>query len=369
MSATVTSEQLPASTLEVTVPEAPYAGWTRRVVAYLLDAAIVASVAFLALGATGSPHLLLGVGSSPGPSWTDSGWLVATGVTLALLQAYTGSTPGKRTMGIAVVDETTGRPAGLLTTVLRWLAHVIDMVLFVGFLRPLWHHKRQTFADTLLSTVVLHAPCPAPHPALAAVRARVRARTDGRPDAATGARVVTGAATLLCSVAVAFAVGPTSWSSRSVWDECTVVPGSTAGQPTLLGASLGHEPGTEELTRWGITREQSSETPAAIEVTSRWTTTDPAPGTEVELVVEPADGRPALVRSAVLPIATDDEEGHAYDMSGTGTLPGTTTPDPWTIRVQEPELGALGAGWTWMVNVRTDGDLTATCAGGPVHPR
>ena len=139
----------------------PFASWGRRVFAYLLDTAIVSAVTFLAVGPLGAPAILPVLTPSTGTGGvvvTDSGWLVATFLALAVLQAYLGWTPGKRTVGIVVVREETGRPAGLVATVLRWLAHVLDAILLIGFLRPLWHAQRKTFADSLLHTVVLISP-------------------------------------------------------------------------------------------------------------------------------------------------------------------------------------------------------------------
>lgn len=76
---------------------------------------------------------------------------------MVCLQAFTGATPGKAALGIRVVGETSGRPVGVPRTVVRWLAHLLDAILFLGYLRPLWHVRRQTFADTLLGTIVVRA--------------------------------------------------------------------------------------------------------------------------------------------------------------------------------------------------------------------
>lgn len=36
---------------------------------------------------------------------------------------------------------------------LRDVAHILDAILCVGFLWPLWDRKRQTFADEIMSTL------------------------------------------------------------------------------------------------------------------------------------------------------------------------------------------------------------------------
>ncbi|WP_345751821.1 RDD family protein [Microbacterium rhizophilus] len=144
-----------------TAPE--YAGWGVRFVAMLLDLAIVSFATWLIAGDV--PILSPAPGWAPttnGLTWPDAGtlqwWALAILYSgMVCLQAYTGATPGKAALGIRVVGETGGRPVGILRTVVRWFAHFLDAILFVGYLRPLWHARRQTFADSLLCTVVVHA--------------------------------------------------------------------------------------------------------------------------------------------------------------------------------------------------------------------
>lgn len=88
-----------------------YASWSRRVVASLLDTAIVATVLFLAVGPAYEvawlPGISFGVTAStvvPG----GTGWALGTAAALFALQGWTGATPGKRTVGIVVVHDTTG---------------------------------------------------------------------------------------------------------------------------------------------------------------------------------------------------------------------------------------------------------------------
>nr|WP_157837893.1 RDD family protein [Cellulosimicrobium sp. MM] len=113
-----------AGDLDDTLPElepahGPYASWSRRVVASLLDTAIAATVLFLAVGPAYEvawiPTISFGVSTEapvPGGGW----WAFGTAAALLALQAWTGATPGKRTVGIVVVHDATGRPAGLVRT-------------------------------------------------------------------------------------------------------------------------------------------------------------------------------------------------------------------------------------------------------------
>jgi uncharacterized RDD family membrane protein YckC len=70
----------------------------------------------------------------------------------------TGQSMGKKVMGIRLVEEYTGRPMGAGMCFVREIAHTLDQFLYLGYLWPLWDPKRQTFADKILSTVVVEVP-------------------------------------------------------------------------------------------------------------------------------------------------------------------------------------------------------------------
>lgn len=163
------------------VPEPPqlattvgpaYATWGQRVVAAILDNAILGGVTWLALGAGFTQPSLTPVFGTP----AEHGWpagpliLIPIGALAILLglQALTGWTPGKLVVGIRVVREDSPAPAGLWTTLRRWALHLLDALFLVGYLRPVWHTKRQTFADSIAHTVVLQElPDLPPRPKLA----------------------------------------------------------------------------------------------------------------------------------------------------------------------------------------------------------
>jgi uncharacterized RDD family membrane protein YckC len=74
-------------------------------------------------------------------------------------QGRTGYTYGKRKVGIRTISETTGQPSGVGSCVLRWLLHgVINQVLYIDYLWPLWDDKNQTLTDKILGTVVIKQP-------------------------------------------------------------------------------------------------------------------------------------------------------------------------------------------------------------------
>ncbi|PFG20531.1 RDD family protein [Serinibacter salmoneus] len=181
----------------------PLAGWWRRAFAVILDDLLLAAVAWLAVGSAVGPTLHPPIGWSGLEAWAPdavadlgNGWVVGSFLALLVLQAYTGATPGKRVTGVVIVDAETGRPVGLLRTLLRPFAHVLDALLFIGYLRPLWDAQHRTFADSLLRTRSVQTRSPVPHPWL---RVRPRSLPTVRANA------VTLAAWLVCGLGLAFA--------------------------------------------------------------------------------------------------------------------------------------------------------------------
>lgn len=136
-----------------------YAPWGLRAAAIALDVlpgvAVVVTMAILALAAPNG-----------GLTW----WvyiataIVAASATLAnrcVLPSLLGWSVGRAVVGIRVVRAKDGAVPGVLTLVLRDLAHLLDTAAaFVGWLWPLWDRRRRTFADLLLRTVVREVPAP-----------------------------------------------------------------------------------------------------------------------------------------------------------------------------------------------------------------
>lgn len=142
----------------------PYAEWIKRVGAYLVDVAVVLP---------GYLVMLVGAPMMGG----DNGGLAAIGVVLyfagvaavlglaiwdlVLRQGRTGWSIGKQVLGIRLIAEKTGEPLGPGLTFVRMLAHVLDQLpCYLGFLWPLWDPKKQTFADKIMSSVVIEQPKP-----------------------------------------------------------------------------------------------------------------------------------------------------------------------------------------------------------------
>ena len=94
-----------------------------------------------------------------------------------------------------------------MVSVVRVVAHLVDAILLIGYLRPLWNAKRQTFADSIVGTIVIATREPAPHPRIAGSR---------RAPSALGSAVVTVAAVAVCVLGIGFSMPVHSWGGRGV---------------------------------------------------------------------------------------------------------------------------------------------------------
>ncbi|MGH3487006.1 MAG: RDD family protein, partial [Actinopolymorphaceae bacterium] len=75
---------------------------------------------------------------------------------ICIRQGSTGQSVGKQVLGLKLVRESDGQPIGAGMAFVRAICHVLDaLACYVGFLWPLWDQKRQTFADKIMSTLVI----------------------------------------------------------------------------------------------------------------------------------------------------------------------------------------------------------------------
>ncbi|MFD6177945.1 MULTISPECIES: RDD family protein [unclassified Isoptericola] len=227
----------------------PRAPWGLRVLATLLDSALVAFVAFLGTGDSPPFGTLPAVGPSGDPvDETTTLWVAGTLLVLGVLQAYTGMTPGKRVAGISVVDDRSGRPIGLPGTIVRWFAHVLDAILLIGYVRAAFHREGRTFADSLLGTVAVRSTTPEPHPLVA----RLRAARDAHAPWLRWPRRVTGAVALVVCAAAAAASVMTGSGGGEQMSEHETSCASTG--PSAATAVFGSARTVHEVSRLGITR-------------------------------------------------------------------------------------------------------------------
>jgi len=135
-----------------------YATWLQRVGGYLIDALCVAPFSILAA--------LLGQSTDPTtgmPKLNAMYWIF--GLLGLVVNAYnrwyqagkTGQSWGRKALGIRLVGEQTGQPIGPGMAFVRDLAHIVDsLICFIGYLFPLWDAKKQTLADKIVKTLVVH---------------------------------------------------------------------------------------------------------------------------------------------------------------------------------------------------------------------
>ena len=352
-----------------TVARVPYASWTARVVAAVIDGLAVSGIVFLVAGPvltdTNIAIPLLALNDLDMSTIPDVARWSIVGVWLAfmLMQGLGGATLGKRVVGIAVVSRESGRPIGLLGSVLRWFAHLADVILLIGYLRPLWNAERRTFADSILGTVVLQTRTVRPNrlverllqrgrgPSSATVEER---RTFGDPDTGPWGRTLTALATVLALLFAALAVSAQP-SGGQASTQCAFGDSvSSSFKPFTV--SVRSEGGVRTERRLGI--ERSVTTPDGT-IVADWAWTGEAPaGTSLELVAASADGveirRTALVPTGAL---SDDWVDDASDGDGPG-LPGRGA---GTVEIDGHDLASLGGSWTATTTISVDDDPVESC--------
>lgn len=155
-----------------------YAGWWTRVGAYLIDyiaglvAAAPALIGYVVLvsntstktnpdgtttshysGSIGVPLVLIVIGAITGIAFFV--W------NICLRQGRTGASVGKSVLAVRLVNSDM-QPIGGGWSFLRYLLHIVDGICYIGYLWPIWDSHKQTFADKIMSTYVIHASIPQP---------------------------------------------------------------------------------------------------------------------------------------------------------------------------------------------------------------
>ncbi|AJT64909.1 RDD family protein [Streptomyces chattanoogensis] len=159
---------------QVGMPGMPmaFASWGARVGATLLDGLMVAAAPIV----MGIIAAIVAASSTKTCDYNDYscqatppaifyillviGYLI--GITLQIIflvkEGKTGQTPGKKIVGIRTVREMNGQVPGFGLALGRRFCHILDAPMCgLGFWWPLWDEKNQTFADKIVSTVVVRA--------------------------------------------------------------------------------------------------------------------------------------------------------------------------------------------------------------------
>jgi uncharacterized RDD family membrane protein YckC len=145
-----------------------YAGWWRRVAAYLLDQLIL--YGFLVPG-----FVVLAVGPSelercedfngfegtcevPTASTLTIGLVLIGVAVLVYIVIYfkmlgRGATWGRKALGYRILDARTLQPIGTGRSVGRYFASILSALpCYLGFLWPLWDGENRTFQDMIVKT-------------------------------------------------------------------------------------------------------------------------------------------------------------------------------------------------------------------------
>ncbi|MFJ8917174.1 RDD family protein [Amycolatopsis sp. NPDC102389] len=134
-------------------PRTDYAHWGLRAAGTLIDFAPIVVLPIIGSIIAANANSLVGgiiagIGYLAGLGWTVYNRWIKMGTT--------GQSLGKKMVNIKLVRESDGQPIGPLMAFVRDLCHNLDgWVCGLGYLWPLWDEKKQTFADKILSTVVV----------------------------------------------------------------------------------------------------------------------------------------------------------------------------------------------------------------------
>lgn len=151
-----------------------YAGFITRLIAFLLDVAIIAVVGSITVSVTAYLLSLVGFDVSGCATLestnTVSIWLCTIFLLLApflgvtftviyilLFWTLVGQTPGKAIMGVRIV-RLDGEHMNLWTSIRRLIGYALSLALFgLGFVWMLADDRRQDWADKLAQTCVIYS--------------------------------------------------------------------------------------------------------------------------------------------------------------------------------------------------------------------
>jgi len=158
-----------------------YASWSTRVGAYLIDA-LASLVAGLPLW-IGYGILISNTSTTTNPDGTTTSQydgslglplvlVVLGGLTslaffvwnICIRQGRTGASVGKSVLAVRLVNAQQ-QPIGAGWSFLRYVLNIVNALpCYLGYFWPIWDSHKQTFADKIMSTYVIHATEPQPRP-------------------------------------------------------------------------------------------------------------------------------------------------------------------------------------------------------------
>ena len=140
------------------VTQLSYGGFWIRVVAYVIDAILLAIIGAIILA-------VMGANISDPNAVQSSGYQGAQLLNVIISFAYfaglwtiMGASLGQRLLGMRIVDANTGMPVGFGKAALRWLGLVISfLVCFIGVIWVAFDARKQGWMDKIAGTVVIRA--------------------------------------------------------------------------------------------------------------------------------------------------------------------------------------------------------------------
>jgi uncharacterized RDD family membrane protein YckC len=137
-------------------PAGNYAGFWIRVVAYIIDAiilAIIGAIIYTILGVNVGDPNVMSSGKYQGAQGLN---FVISIVYFAGLWTLLGGTLGQKIFGMRVVDANTGQPIGIGKALLRYVGLFISfLVCFIGVIWVAFDARKQGWADKIASRVVV----------------------------------------------------------------------------------------------------------------------------------------------------------------------------------------------------------------------
>lgn len=132
-----------------------YASWGKRALGWLLDYFLPGIVVGMLAGVIQPQPPVTAAQPTVQMNWAQPLLTLVLFLILSFVSAKTGQTWGRKVAKTQLVGED-GRPIGLGRSFIRYIAHVVDsIILFIGWLFPLWDSKRQTLADKIMKTYVI----------------------------------------------------------------------------------------------------------------------------------------------------------------------------------------------------------------------
>ena len=131
------------NTVNMEKEQTKYAGFWKRLAAYLVDYFIIGIICWIIS--------LIGV-------FGNFLSFLILAVFLIGFWSATGQTPGKAVVGIKIV-RLDGTNIGLGNAVLRFIGYIISSIIFlIGFLMIGWHGEKRGLHDLIAATAVINVP-------------------------------------------------------------------------------------------------------------------------------------------------------------------------------------------------------------------